>query len=748
MLVATNKELYISLPKKQKMMLSQSIVNAVRSQIPSGRFLQKDVQNDLWYDVGDKRAQEKTSQALREGAPEIRTKLCHTTNQEMATSTIPSSDGLIMINHTTTCDEESTHDDYDKSKHSVPESDDKLSKTNTSISVDSTDSIDPKSIQPLPLDHATSKEQMPPPPPTVPSSSPSFNIPHTKLKHPPPTDTNTNQRKHQRSGNTNKSDHPRPPVHQQQVHPIPVNRLDYYQSNGYKNSNEDGTTEQSSAPPPPMPIPYSFHEAHQSCSFGSMGLMSDIEQARLMQNLLSSSSTTTTTTAADQASHRDTYNTTTSTSKSQHPYPPSQGEHRHNDYPQTNGPMYYNNHNDNYHHHYHHHHHPANPQYPQHYSSQSDRYHYTQQDQHRSSYQNNTYMDDYTGTNQEHYTSGNGSRSQQHQSHSSPPLPSQHQSHSSPPPPMEDISMPQPVDGGLEPPGFSMGSMMSIGTTKLEDAGLSLGSAMSYTPQQPSSSASRRGSSNTKYFSNNIISFATQPPDGGLQDIGTSFGSLSLADGDRERIIAEAERDMATMPNLKKSDSDTYGNDECYIPTTFLNQQKSRGSLLDSNNAEDDDDDTPAEVSAQRSAHQWNMLQATLAAQDESIRNAVHVPPMYVTNMSQSNTAARNKQQQQAFDVPRFDREMSAISVTEDDYESPSPILHASATTTTKSSSRYSDSYSYPSDDYNPHNTNSCHRPLDPINHDGSNLDEYESSILQDLLLPPVLKSSGTNNRY
>jgi hypothetical protein len=74
MLVAANKQLYITLPKRQKMLLSRSIVNAVRSQKPPGRFLQKDSQTSLWYDVGDQRAQEKTSQALREGAPEIRKK--------------------------------------------------------------------------------------------------------------------------------------------------------------------------------------------------------------------------------------------------------------------------------------------------------------------------------------------------------------------------------------------------------------------------------------------------------------------------------------------------------------------------------------------------------------------------------------------------------------------------------------------------------------------------------------------------
>jgi hypothetical protein len=75
MLVAANKQLYVTLPKRQKMLLSRSIVHAVRSQTPPGRFLQKDSKSDRWCDIGDQRAQEKTSQALREGAPELKTKL-------------------------------------------------------------------------------------------------------------------------------------------------------------------------------------------------------------------------------------------------------------------------------------------------------------------------------------------------------------------------------------------------------------------------------------------------------------------------------------------------------------------------------------------------------------------------------------------------------------------------------------------------------------------------------------------------
>eukprot|EP00545_Synedropsis_sp_CCMP1620_P000493 CAMPEP_0119032280 /NCGR_PEP_ID=MMETSP1176-20130426/41973_1 /TAXON_ID=265551 /ORGANISM="Synedropsis recta cf, Strain CCMP1620" /LENGTH=562 /DNA_ID=CAMNT_0006988691 /DNA_START=150 /DNA_END=1835 /DNA_ORIENTATION=- len=85
MLVAANKQLYVTLPKRQKMLLSRSIVNAVRSQNPPGRFLQKDAKSDLWYDVGDQRAQEKTSQALREGAPDIRSKITGTKGETLST---------------------------------------------------------------------------------------------------------------------------------------------------------------------------------------------------------------------------------------------------------------------------------------------------------------------------------------------------------------------------------------------------------------------------------------------------------------------------------------------------------------------------------------------------------------------------------------------------------------------------------------------------------------------------------------
>eukprot|EP00569_Conticribra_weissflogii_P007062 CAMPEP_0171339514 /NCGR_PEP_ID=MMETSP0878-20121228/7993_1 /TAXON_ID=67004 /ORGANISM="Thalassiosira weissflogii, Strain CCMP1336" /LENGTH=739 /DNA_ID=CAMNT_0011841441 /DNA_START=115 /DNA_END=2334 /DNA_ORIENTATION=- len=63
---------YVNCPKREKPLIARRIVEAVRNQSPPGRFLQKDMDTGLWNDIGDAKAREKTSQALREGAPIIR----------------------------------------------------------------------------------------------------------------------------------------------------------------------------------------------------------------------------------------------------------------------------------------------------------------------------------------------------------------------------------------------------------------------------------------------------------------------------------------------------------------------------------------------------------------------------------------------------------------------------------------------------------------------------------------------------
>ena len=70
-LVQANKDLYAALPKFQKQLLSQSIVNAVQAQSPPGRFLYKDLRCNLWFPVEEAKAVDKTSQALREGGRQI-----------------------------------------------------------------------------------------------------------------------------------------------------------------------------------------------------------------------------------------------------------------------------------------------------------------------------------------------------------------------------------------------------------------------------------------------------------------------------------------------------------------------------------------------------------------------------------------------------------------------------------------------------------------------------------------------------
>ena len=70
MLVKACQPAYLRAKRRDKPCIAAGIVLAVRK--VGGRFLKKDSQN-TWKDVGNSRAREKTSQALREGAPELRT---------------------------------------------------------------------------------------------------------------------------------------------------------------------------------------------------------------------------------------------------------------------------------------------------------------------------------------------------------------------------------------------------------------------------------------------------------------------------------------------------------------------------------------------------------------------------------------------------------------------------------------------------------------------------------------------------
>jgi hypothetical protein len=65
---------YINSKRLDKPLVALSVIQFWRGQDPPGRFLKLDEKTKKWNDVGDKKAREKTSQALREKAPIIRKK--------------------------------------------------------------------------------------------------------------------------------------------------------------------------------------------------------------------------------------------------------------------------------------------------------------------------------------------------------------------------------------------------------------------------------------------------------------------------------------------------------------------------------------------------------------------------------------------------------------------------------------------------------------------------------------------------
>ena len=71
-MVEDRKLEYVNSKRLDKPLVALEIIREWRGQVPPGRFLKLDEKTGLWNDVGDKKAREKTSQALREKAPMIR----------------------------------------------------------------------------------------------------------------------------------------------------------------------------------------------------------------------------------------------------------------------------------------------------------------------------------------------------------------------------------------------------------------------------------------------------------------------------------------------------------------------------------------------------------------------------------------------------------------------------------------------------------------------------------------------------
>lgn len=73
-MVEDRKLEYVNCKRLDKPLVALDIIRTWRGQLPPGRFLKIDDKTGMWHDVGDKKAREKTSQALREKAPMIRKK--------------------------------------------------------------------------------------------------------------------------------------------------------------------------------------------------------------------------------------------------------------------------------------------------------------------------------------------------------------------------------------------------------------------------------------------------------------------------------------------------------------------------------------------------------------------------------------------------------------------------------------------------------------------------------------------------
>lgn len=74
-MVEDRKLEYVNSKRLDKPLVALAIIREWRAQNPPGRFLKLNEKTGVWDDVGDKKAREKTSQALREKAPQIRKQL-------------------------------------------------------------------------------------------------------------------------------------------------------------------------------------------------------------------------------------------------------------------------------------------------------------------------------------------------------------------------------------------------------------------------------------------------------------------------------------------------------------------------------------------------------------------------------------------------------------------------------------------------------------------------------------------------
>lgn len=103
---------YVACPKSDKPKFAAMIYSDIRNLSPPGRFLKQDPETHLWSDIGEKKAIDKTRQALREGAPTAASKLSSSMSKKASSESrtsnrLKESSQILDLKQTSNCNKES-----------------------------------------------------------------------------------------------------------------------------------------------------------------------------------------------------------------------------------------------------------------------------------------------------------------------------------------------------------------------------------------------------------------------------------------------------------------------------------------------------------------------------------------------------------------------------------------------------------------------------------------------------------------
>eukprot|EP00978_Attheya_sp_CCMP212_P021472 scaffold62739_cov50-Attheya_sp.AAC.1 len=168
--VKKHQDAYLSAKKREKPEIAGNIVHLIRQR--GGRFLGKDKDSGKWVDSGFEKARDKASQALREGAPEIRIRKweeARATAAALQNSAEKKKDKAITKHNSTV----ETRNDQEKVKVSIKEEPDAKTHPPKKLSAErpdaSANSVTPSSTERRPQTTSIIKTQLRYPPTTSPS---------------------------------------------------------------------------------------------------------------------------------------------------------------------------------------------------------------------------------------------------------------------------------------------------------------------------------------------------------------------------------------------------------------------------------------------------------------------------------------------------------------------------------------------------------------------------------------------------